>query len=184
MTMLNDFPRISSTSPAFRKVRGRLLVDVDNTGTFDGQYDDWTAGIAQTVVLNRGTDNESQASGTILSGSFSTALYSVDKVTEQPTHAFNPNNPNSPLFGKNLQGVKCQYQYVDNTPRTVDGTLVTQTVIPLWTGRILDVTPQSGTVPLVMVNAIGVLGWINTQEVTLPPNTFAQTTKHLSLIHI
>ena len=181
MTML-DIPRIDSTSQAFRNIRARLLIDWDNTGDYGGAYDDVTAGVSQTIIMQRGIDNESQANGTLLSGTMSTALGAYDRALGRQTHVFNPRNPNSPLNDKNPQGVNCQVQYVDNNPRTVGGSFVTQTVIPLWTGRILDITPQSGRRPLVNIRAIGVLGYINDQRITLPVGTFASGTRSLAAV--
>lgn len=164
MTM-QDIPRVVVGTKAFREQRVRLLVDFNGTGLFDGPNDDVSAAISQSVVCVRGTDNTTQANGVLLSGSLSTALSAPDRGV------FNPKNPTSPLFKMNPQGRLIQLQYVHN--------ILNQVVIPLWTGYILDWTAQSGMNPNTQVRAIGVLGYINDQGVTLPSGTFKAGTPTL-----
>lgn len=131
----------------------RVLVDWDNTGNFQGTYDDIVADVL-SVQVRRGRDYASQLTGNSTAGTLRATLKNDDGK-------YSPNNVSSPIYGKIRPACRVAFalnsgDFPYNFPITFDET-------PMWYGRLTNIRPSPASTQLntAEFEAEGPLGYIN-----------------------
>ena len=138
----------------------RLSVDWNNDGVFTGTGEAINMARVRGIDCFRGRDNASQLTGRSIAGTLRVVL-------DNRSGDYNPFNTGSPIAGNILPGREVQLL----------GTSVALTDKPIWRGFLLRVMPQPilGGDNVAILEAIGPLGQLNTDQIALAMQTSQRT---------